>query len=166
MIKEEHMNTYYSFWRGPIGQVLLISDGEALTGVYLENQKYYPAIEKTWKEKDDLAIFHSAKEQLSGYFEGNRTEFDLEYRLVGTDFQREVWGQLSKIPFGETISYRELAGQIGRPKAVRAVGQANGRNPISIMIPCHRVVGMNGSLTGYGGGLTRKEFLLKHESAR
>lgn len=141
----------------------MLSDGKALTGLYLENQKYHPEKTEAWIGKDDLTIFVSAKEQLAEYFEGKRTEFDLDYKFSGTEFQREVWNQLSKIPYGETISYLELAQRIGRPKAVRAVGQANGRNPISIMVPCHRVVGMNGTLTGYGGGLSRKEFLLRHE---
>lgn len=157
------MNTYYSFWRSPIGKILMISDGQALKGLYVENQKYSPALDEGWTCNDDLEIFQSVRKQLSEYFEGKRTEFDLIFSLDGTDFQREVWNQLSKIPFGETISYLELAQRIGKPKAVRAVGQANGRNPISIMVPCHRVVGMNGSLTGYGGGLVRKEFLLRHE---
>jgi len=157
------MNTYYSFWRSPIGRVLMISDGQALTGLYLENQKYHPTLDERWIQNNDLEIFQSAEKQLTEYFAGKRTDFDLAFKFDGTDFQREVWNQLSKIPFGETISYLELAQRIGRPKAVRAVGQANGRNPISIMVPCHRVVGMNGSLTGYGGGLVRKEYLLKHE---
>lgn len=157
------MNTYYSFWRSPIGQVLMISDGQALTGVYLEDQKYHPIVDKSWIRNDDIQVFLATKEQLAEYFAGKRTEFDLPYKFKGTEFQQEVWNQLNKIPFGETISYLELAQRIGRPKAVRAVGQANGRNPICIMVPCHRVVGMNGTLTGYGGGLTRKEFLLKHE---
>lgn len=157
------MNTYYSFWRSPIGQVLMLSDGQALTGVYLEDQKYHPTIDEKWNRKDDIEVFQHARKQLTEYFAGKRTEFDLPYKFDGTEFQQEVWNQLNKIPFGETISYLELAQRIGRPKAVRAVGQANGRNPICIMVPCHRVVGMNGTLTGYGGGLTRKEFLLKHE---
>jgi methylated-DNA-[protein]-cysteine S-methyltransferase len=158
------MNTYYSFWCSPIGQVLMISDGQALTGLYLENQKYHPVVDESWTSQDGLELFKSVKKQLTEYFEGKRTEFDLVFKFDGTEFQQEVWNQLSKIPFGETISYQELAQRIGRPKAVRAVGQANGRNPISIMVPCHRVVGMNGSLTGYGGGLPRKEYLLKHET--
>ncbi len=159
------MYTYYSFWRSPIGEMLLMSDGTALTGAYFENQKHYPMPAASWIRNDDLNIFESTKRQLIEYFDGERTEFDLEYKFQkGTEFQREVWTQLSKIPFGETLSYVDIANRIGRPKAVRAVGQANGRNPISIMVPCHRVIGMNGSLTGYGGGLPRKEFLLKHET--
>jgi len=141
----------------------MISDGQALTGVYLENQKYHPTIDDKWTYDDDVEIFETARKQLTEYFDSKRTNFDLAFKFVGTEFQKEVWKQLSEIPFGKTISYLELAQRIGRPKAVRAVGQANGRNPISILVPCHRVVGMNGSLTGYGGGLVRKEFLLKHE---
>lgn len=158
------MTTYYSFWRSPIGEVLMTSDGFALTGLYLENQKYHPAVDKRWISRDELDLFDVARTQLTEYFEGTRTEFELVFKFDGTEFQQEVWNQLSKIPYGETISYQELADRIGRPKAVRAVGQANGRNPICIMVPCHRVVGMNGTLTGYGGGLPRKEYLLKHES--
>jgi methylated-DNA-[protein]-cysteine S-methyltransferase len=106
-----------------------------------------------------------ASRQLQAYFAGERREFDLPLAPYGSDFQRRVWSALLEIPYGETISYLELARRLGDPRAVRAVGSANGRNPISIIIPCHRVIGADGSLVGYGGGLERKRWLLRHEAA-
>jgi methylated-DNA-[protein]-cysteine S-methyltransferase len=103
---------------------------------------------------------------LAAYFAGELTEFDLPMKMIGTEFQKTVWRELLNIPFGVTISYGELADRVGNPNASRAVGAANGRNPISIIVPCHRVIGSNGKLTGYGGGLERKEWLLAHESKR
>jgi methylated-DNA-[protein]-cysteine S-methyltransferase len=109
--------------------------------------------------------FIEVAEQLSAYFSGTRSAFDLPLRLEGTEFQRRVWAQLQAIPYGETISYGDLAGRVGSPGAARACGLANGRNPVSIIVPCHRVIGANGQLTGYGGGLDRKTWLLDHEAA-
>jgi len=103
------------------------------------------------------------KQQLTEYFDGKRREFNLPLDLQGTDFQKSVWTQLVKIPFGQTTAYREIANAVNNPKAVRAVGAANGRNPVSIIVPCHRIIGSNGTLTGYAGGLARKAWLLKHE---
>lgn len=111
-------------------------------------------------------ILGAALSQLEEYFTGKRRTFDLPLALAGTDFQRAVWQHLLTIPYGQTTSYGEVAQAIGRPMAVRAAGAANGRNPIAIIVPCHRVVGADGSLTGYGGGLWRKEWLLRHEGAR
>jgi methylated-DNA-[protein]-cysteine S-methyltransferase len=111
----------------------------------------------------DDAGFREVRDQLRAYFEGELHEFELPLRMKGTDFQRRVWKELMNIPFGMTISYAEQARRIGRPGAARAVGAANGRNPISIVVPCHRVIGANGTLTGYGGGLDRKQWLLEHE---
>ena len=110
-------------------------------------------------------IVEEAIQQLSAYFDGTRRDFDLPLSLQGTDFQRLVWQQLLTIPYGQITFYHDLAEAIGKPKAVRAVGAANGQNPISIIVPCHRVIGSDGSLTGYGGGLWRKEWLLKHEGS-
>jgi methylated-DNA-[protein]-cysteine S-methyltransferase len=110
--------------------------------------------------------FPDAVDQLDAYFAGELTEFDLRLRLEGTEFQRTVWAGLCEIPYGETTSYGELAARIGRPRASRAVGLANGRNPVAIVVPCHRVIGAGGSLTGYGGGLERKQALLDLERAR
>jgi methylated-DNA-[protein]-cysteine S-methyltransferase len=121
-------------------------------------------------EDDELAkpadadVLDAAERQLGEYFEGRLTAFDIPLSLDGTDFQRSVWGELVKIPFGERISYGELARRVGRPGSARAVGLANGRNPVSIIVPCHRVVGSDGTLTGYGGGLDRKAWLLDHEA--
>jgi len=116
---------------------------------------------KDWIHKQDL--FLEATGQLRAYFNGERTHFDLKLNMKGTDFQKKVWQQLVKIPYGETISYGELAKRIGNPKASRAVGMANGKNPISIIVPCHRVIGKNGSLTGFGGGIAVKEHLIEME---
>ena len=127
------------------------------------DQTYEPSHDG-W-ERDDEA-FPDAVEQLAAYFAGDRTEFDLELDLVGTQFQRRVWAALLTIPYGETRSYGEIARQIGSPGAFRAVGLANGHNPIGIIVPCHRVIGANGSLTGYGGGLDRKRALLEMEKSR
>ena len=127
------------------------------------DQTYEPSRDG-W-EPDDEA-FPDAVEQLEAYFAGDRIEFDLELDLVGTEFQRRVWAALLTIPYGETRSYGEIAAQIGAPGAFRAVGLANGHNPIGIIVPCHRVIGANGSLTGYGGGLDRKRALLELEKSR
>ena len=116
-----------------------------------------------WTEDANANPLPEAVRQLRDYFAGSRREFDLPLRLAGTDFQRRVWGGLTEIRYGETWSYGQLAKRIGNPKASRAVGLANGRNPISILVPCHRVIGADGSLTGYGGGLERKRWLLAHE---
>jgi methylated-DNA-[protein]-cysteine S-methyltransferase len=120
-------------------------------------------VEAGWKR--DPGPFREAIDQLSAYFEGEREAFDLPIALEGTDFQKGVWEALRKLPFGERISYGELARRIGRPSASRAVGMANGRNRIGIIIPCHRVIATGGSLGGYGGGLGRKQWLLEHEAS-
>ncbi|MFL5327315.1 MAG: methylated-DNA--[protein]-cysteine S-methyltransferase [Gemmataceae bacterium] len=142
----------------PIGELLLTSDGTALTGIYMEP---HPAIEGECPPDE---LLQSAAVQLKEYFLGQRRAFDLPLRLEGTAFQQQVWKALCEIPYGTTISYAELARRIGNPKACRAVGLANGRNPVGIVVPCHRVIGANGTLTGYGGGLDRKEFLLDWEA--
>ena len=117
-------------------------------------------------EADDHPVLAAATAQLAEYFAGRRQEFDIPLDLTGTEFQRAAWSALASVPFGETRSYRQQAEAIGRPKAVRAIGAANGRNPVPIVLPCHRIVGSDGSLTGYGGGLPIKEFLLNHEQAQ
>ena len=120
--------------------------------------------EKEATGKDETSpLLSSCVKQLTEYFAGKRTEFDIPLALEGTVFQREVWDALRTIPFGHTATYREIARKISRPSAVRAVGAANGANPVSIIVPCHRIVGADGSLTGYGGGLWRKKWLLEHE---
>jgi methylated-DNA-[protein]-cysteine S-methyltransferase len=156
--------TYYTHVESPLGRLILASDGTALTGLYLPVHKHGPEQSASWQRDDDLPVFAAARRQLHAYFEGGLKEFDLPLAPEGTAFQKRVWKQLEQIPFGKTISYGELARRIGNPNASRAVGLANGRNPISIVVPCHRVIGADGSLTGYGGGVERKDILLRHEA--
>ncbi|HVV19590.1 MAG TPA: methylated-DNA--[protein]-cysteine S-methyltransferase [Pseudonocardiaceae bacterium] len=145
----------------PVGPLTLVATDGVLSGVYMDRQRHLPPVE-TFGHRDDEP-FAEARTQLAEYFTGERTEFDLPLTLVGTPFQRVVWTALRDIPYGATISYGELADRIGRPTASRAVGLANGKNPISIIVPCHRVVGASGDLTGYGGGIQRKRHLLDFE---
>ena len=143
----------------PVGPLTLMSNGKALTHCEFENPRY-PFEEAP---RGDDAIIAKARKQLDAYFAGKLRGFDLPLAPQGTDFQQRVWKALLKIPYGATRSYGQQALAIGSPKAVRAVGLANGRNPIAIIIPCHRVIGANGSLTGYGGGMARKQLLLDLE---
>ena len=152
----------YSTIASPIGELLLTSDGESITGLYMHKQKHGAKRTREWK-RDDAAL-GEPRTQLQAYFAGGLREFKLPLAAEGTPFQQRVWRALCDIPYGETISYGELARRIGQPTASRAVGLANGQNPIAIVVPCHRVIGANGSLTGYGGGLERKRWLLAHES--
>ncbi|MEU6096296.1 methylated-DNA--[protein]-cysteine S-methyltransferase [Streptomyces sp. NPDC047079] len=145
----------------PYGPLTLVADDGVLCGLYMAGQRHRPP-EETFGERD-ASPFGEAMEQLKAYFEGELREFTLELRLHGTPFQRGVWDRLRRIPYGETRSYGELATALGNPGASRAVGLANGRNPIGIIVPCHRVIGTGGSLTGYGGGLDRKRRLLDFE---
>ncbi|TXI60092.1 methylated-DNA--[protein]-cysteine S-methyltransferase [Mycolicibacter arupensis] len=147
----------------PIGPLTLAGDDGRLSHLLMLDHAHAPSRDGWWR--DDSA-FPEVAHQLSAYFAGDLTEFDVDYTLVGTEFQRRVWTALLTIPYGQTRSYGELAGQIGSPTASRAVGLANGRNPISIIVPCHRVIGSNGSLTGYGGGIDRKKSLLELERRR
>jgi len=155
------MNTF-CYVESPVGPLLLTSDGTALTGLYMEPSH---ATESTagWRHDAGIEPLAATARQLSEYFAGSRREFDLPLRAAGTAFQQSVWRELREIPYGETWSYGQLAKRIGNPNGSRAVGLANGRNPISILVPCHRVIGADGSLTGYGGGLDRKRWLLAHE---
>ncbi|WP_329260835.1 methylated-DNA--[protein]-cysteine S-methyltransferase [Streptomyces sp. NBC_01478] len=147
----------------PYGPLTLVADEDgALCGLYMTDQRHRPPQEH-FGPRDDTP-FSSAIDELQAYFEGELKEFTLELRLHGTPFQLTVWDQLRRIPYGETRSYGDLADALGNPGASRAVGLANGKNPIGIIVPCHRVVGANGSLTGYGGGLDRKQRLLDFES--
>lgn len=145
----------------PVGPLTLMAVGDVLSGLYMNLQRHRP-MEGTFGAPDPTA-FTEVIRQLGEYFGGQRTDFDVPLTLAGTPFQRTVWAALRKIPYGQTLSYGQLAEQIGRPGAARAVGLANGRNPIGIIVPCHRVVGATGSLTGYGGGLERKQYLLEFE---
>ena len=149
--------TYYTTIPSPIGELLLTSDGRSLTG--LEMSPFTPPI----RGQRDKSPFEDIIGQLDEYFTGARKSFDVPLRASGTPFQLRVWAGLREIPYGRTISYGELARRIGNPRAMRAVGRANGSNPIAVIVPCHRVIGANGTLTGYGGGLDRKAKLLALE---
>lgn len=159
---------YYSQTESPIGLLILKSDGEALTGIYMTGS-YLDAPSQTPRDLDrwvldpSCAPLRKTERQLEEYFKGERRDFDLPLRLDGTEFQQRAWRNLMEIGYGKTRSYGEQARRIGNPKASRAVGLANGRNPIPIVVPCHRVIGANGSLTGFGGGIDRKRWLLAHE---
>lgn len=152
----------HSCMDSPIGKLLLTGTLHCLTGVYMLDHKGGPDVLRCGPRDD--AAFAMARGQLAEYFAGERRCFDLAFTGQGTPFQRRVWQALTEIPFGGTISYGELARRIGQPTAARAVGLANGQNPISIVVPCHRVMGANGALTGYGGGIERKRWLLAHEA--
>lgn len=147
----------------PLGPILLVSDGAALTGFYFVGQKYAPETDR-WRRDPELGLFHDAEAQIAAYTSGELKTFDLPIRFKGTPFQLRVWQAIAAIPFGATLSYSALAERIAAPSSIRAVGAATGRNPISLIVPCHRVVGRDGALTGYAGGLDRKRALLDFES--
>ncbi|MBO0814907.1 MAG: methylated-DNA--[protein]-cysteine S-methyltransferase [Actinobacteria bacterium] len=147
----------------PCGPLTLVATDGLLSGLYMEKQRHRPA-QETFGEPDP-GPFAEVIRQLEEYFAGSRTRFDVPVALAGTAFQRKVWAALREIPYGETVSYGQLADRLGQPTASRAVGLANGKNPVGIIVPCHRVVGANGDLTGYGGGIERKRFLLDFERA-
>jgi methylated-DNA-[protein]-cysteine S-methyltransferase len=148
----------------PIGPLTLAGAGTTLLHLRMTDQTHEP--DRSGWQRAGAGAFGDVVEQLEAYFDGSLTEFDVDLQLDGTEFQRQVWDALRTIPYGETRSYGEIAAQIGSPGASRAVGLANGRNPIGIIVPCHRVVGSTGSLTGYGGGIDRKRTLLNLEKAR
>jgi methylated-DNA-[protein]-cysteine S-methyltransferase len=154
----------YDTMVSPLGTLIVTTDGSALTGVYMDGARHARAIVDTWTR--DRTSTRAAIDQLAEYFAGARARFELPLAATGTPFQLRVWRALCEIAYGTTISYRELAQRIGAPLAVRAVGAANGRNPLSLVVPCHRVVGSDRSLTGYAGGLERKRWLLDHEAER
>ncbi|HUR01881.1 MAG TPA: methylated-DNA--[protein]-cysteine S-methyltransferase [Nonomuraea sp.] len=145
----------------PVGPLTLVAVNGTLAGLYMRRQRHRPA-EETFGEPDPEP-FTEVADQLQAYFDGRRTVFDLPMVFAGTPFQQRVWAALRDIPYGETITYGQLADRIGQPTAARAVGLANGKNPIGIIVPCHRVVGSTGHLTGYGGGLATKQHLLSFE---
>jgi methylated-DNA-[protein]-cysteine S-methyltransferase len=151
----------YTTVDSPIGELLLTGDGEALHGLYMQSGRR-KRIDPDWKRADEP--FAAVAEQLAEYFAGERREFDVPLVLNGPPFQCQAWHALREIPYGETVSYGEQARRIGQPDAARAVGAANGQNPIAVIVPCHRVIGADGSLTGFGGGLERKRLLLDLEA--
>jgi methylated-DNA-[protein]-cysteine S-methyltransferase len=150
----------------PLGRVFATANDTAVTGIYFEGQRHAPEIPAAWKEDPRHVPLAECACQVIGYLEGLRDSFALPLAAEGTPFQKRVWREIARIPRGETLSYAELARRAGAPGAARAAGAATGRNPISVVVPCHRVVGSGGSLTGYAGGLDRKSRLLELEGAR
>ncbi len=155
---------HHTAYPSPAGPLLLASDGDALCLIEFKNPRHRVARDSDWQEGDN-AILRETRRQLGEYFDGTRREFDLPLAPRGTAFQQHIWQALRTIAYGETISYAALAACVGKPRALRAVGAANGRNPLPIVVPCHRVIGADGSLTGFGGGLPMKQFLLQLEGA-
>lgn len=154
---------YYTWLDSPLGRLLLTATDQALTGLYFDGQKHVPTIPAPWINSAQAPPLPQVAAQLGEYFAHQRQGFDLPLAFTGTRFQQQVWQALSHIPFGHTLSYGALAQRLGQPQASRAVGAANGRNPIAIILPCHRVIAANQKLTGYAGGLDRKQWLLDHE---
>jgi methylated-DNA-[protein]-cysteine S-methyltransferase len=153
----------YDYFTSPQGRMLLVADDKALTAVCFVGQKYAPRVAADWKRDGAHALLRQAKRELAEYFAGGRTRFSVRLAPHGTPFQRSVWKAIAGVGFGKTIAYAELARRAGRPGSARAAGAATGRNPIGVIVPCHRIVGSNGSLTGYAGGLAKKRALLALE---
>jgi methylated-DNA-[protein]-cysteine S-methyltransferase len=163
MITSKETTMRYTLIASPLGDLLAQRDDLGITGLYLPTGKNAATPSTDWARDDDA--FDDLRAQLAQYFAGALREFSLPLNARGSAFQKRVWAALAEIPYGETASYGQTAQAIGTPTASRAVGLANGQNPISIVVPCHRVIGANGSLTGYGGGLEAKRWLLSHEAA-
>jgi methylated-DNA-[protein]-cysteine S-methyltransferase len=159
----EKIMTNYSTFKTPLGELLLVADESALTGIYFSGHKHSPQVEKTWTLNTRHPVLQQAEKELKEYFQGKRNSFSFPMNSVGTAFQKKIWKEIARIPFGKTATYSDLAKKAGSPKAVRAAGAATGRNPLSIVVPCHRVMGKNGAITGYAGGLDRKQHLLDLE---
>jgi methylated-DNA-[protein]-cysteine S-methyltransferase len=156
------MSEFFTTMDSPIGEIVLQSDGRSLTGVFTHGPK--PKALRQGERNPNDKVLARARKELTAYYAGMLKDFKVPLAPHGTPFQQRVWRALLEIPFGETESYGQLARRIGSPNAARAVGLANGRNPIAIIIPCHRVIGSSGALVGYGGGLPRKKWLLEHEA--
>lgn len=154
--------TSYMEHPSPLGKLVLAATEHGLCGVYFDEHKYFAGV-RDWRRDPDQQWLTRAAIQLDEYFSGDRTDFDIPLDLRGTGFQRSVWEALCTLPFGSTVSYRAIAERVARPSAIRAAGTAIGRNPVSIIVPCHRVVGVSGALSGYAGGVERKRFLLTLE---
>jgi methylated-DNA-[protein]-cysteine S-methyltransferase len=157
------MTSYSTLKTSSLGDLLLAATPTQLIGIYFSDCAHMPTLQSDWVLDPQHPILEQAREQLQGYLHGTRTSFSLPLHFVGTAFQKRVWREIAKIPFGQTVTYTDLAARAGAPDALRAAGTATGRNPISIVVPCHRVVGKNGSLGGYAGGLERKRHLLEIE---
>jgi len=147
----------------PLGTMIATAEDGHLLGVDFEDAKYAPSVDASWREDREAQPLHACATQIADYFAGKRQHFDLPLAPRGTPFQLRVWREIAKVPHGETISYAELAARAGAPGSARAAGAATGRNPLAIVVPCHRIVASNGALTGYAGGLARKRSLLAHE---
>ena len=154
----------YRVMQTSLGEILLAADSSALIGLYFTDCKHVPAVRGDWKCEPAHPVLQQAAAELEEYLQGTRTSFSIPFRFAGTAFQQRIWREIAQIPFGETVTYTDLAERAGSPLAVRAVGTATGQNPISIVVPCHRVMGKNGSLTGFAGGLQRKQRLLELET--
>jgi len=154
---------YYDTFKSPQGEMLLLATEDGLAGLFFKGQKYFPKKERQWRRDPNHAALKQAKRELKEYFAGRRKRFDVALDPDGTPFQRSVWKAISKVGFGETTTYSELARRAGHAGSARAAGAATGRNPISVIVPCHRIMGADGSLTGYAGGLQRKRALLALE---
>jgi methylated-DNA-[protein]-cysteine S-methyltransferase len=155
--------TLYARFDTPLGTVLATAVAGFITSVNFVDAKYTPPVSADWKEDPEAPPLKACAEQLAQYFAGQRERFDLPLAPQGTEFQKRVWREIAALPFGKTITYAELAARAGSPGSARAAGAATGRNPIGIVVPCHRIVGADGSLTGYAGGLERKTRLLEIE---
>ena len=161
-MKELVATNVHTVVHSPIGELILVACDDALVGLYMAGQKYLPD-DDHFGEEQQPAVFEHAAAQLDEYFAGERRHFELRLAPVGNEFRLSVWGELNRIPYGETRTYGQLAANLGEPQMAQAVGAANGRNPIAIIVPCHRVVGADGSLVGFAGGIERKRYLLEHE---
>lgn len=157
---------YFKHLQTPVGKLTLVASDKGLAAILWEGDDPKRVQVKDFTEKSDHAILLETEQQLQEYFNGERKEFSIALDFIGTDFQKQVWEALLTIPYGETRTYGQIADQLNNPKAVRAVGAANGKNPISIIAPCHRVIGASGSLTGFAGGLENKMILLKLENSK
>ena len=156
---------YFDFCESPMGRMLIVATDQGLSGLYFVDQKYYREVAPDWLRGDHHEVVRETARQLKEYFAGARKQFDIPLAAQGTPFQSRVWKAISSVKYGDSITYSELARRAGHPEAVRAAGTATGRNPITIIVPCHRIVGSNGSLTGYAGGLVRKRALRQLEGS-
>ena len=155
---------FYDTFQSPVGDITVAADDTHLRELHIEGDRYFLAVPRNWIHKPQHAVLQQTCKELTEYFGGRRSSFSVPIAFTGTEFQATVWDQLQHIPLGESLTYRELAVRIDRPGAVRAVGTAVGRNPLCIIIPCHRVIASDGSLGGYVAGLNRKRYLLEHEA--
>jgi methylated-DNA-[protein]-cysteine S-methyltransferase len=167
-VEESRMKSVTQFARfaTPMGHMMLVARDDALSGAYFEGQKYEPPVLPDWRLDPGHPVLRLAQAQLAEYFVGARTQFDIPLAPAGTPFQIQVWAAIAGVRYGKTATYHEIAFAAGRPQSVRAAGAATGRNPLSVIVPCHRIIGSNGALTGYAGGLDRKRALLTLETER